>query len=73
MTIVFIAQTVKRGKTMKESEIIDKLDKLTNEADMLVEVLDDALKQHYEKYDVFAISYLAGKIRKKFRKIRALF
>lgn len=58
---------------MKNSKIIDKLDKLTFEADMLTEVLDDALKQHIENYDVCAVSFLAGKIRKKFRKIRALF
>jgi len=64
-----------KGKIMKESEIIDKLDKLTLEADMLTEVLDDALKLKYYDtgYDVCAISFLTGKIRKKFRKIRALF
>ena len=60
---------------MRDSEIIDKLDKLTLEADMLTEILDDALKLKYydAEYDVCAISFLAGKIRKKFRKIRALF
>ena len=58
---------------MKNSKILEKLDKLTLEADMLTEVLHDALKQHSEDYDVWAISFLAGKIRKKFTKIRALF
>jgi hypothetical protein len=58
---------------MKDSKILDKLDKLTLEADMLTEVLHDALKHHSEDYDVCAVSFLAGKIRKKFRKIRALF
>ncbi|OGH95635.1 MAG: hypothetical protein A2104_06995 [Candidatus Melainabacteria bacterium GWF2_32_7] len=60
---------------MKDSEIIDTLDKLTLEADMLTEILDDALKLKYydAEYDVCAISFLSGKIRKKFKKIRALF
>lgn len=58
---------------MKNSKIIDSLDKLTLEADMLTEVLDDALKQHYEKEGLCSINYLSGKIRKKFKKIRALF
>lgn len=60
-------------KNMKNSKIIDQLDKLTLEADMLTEVLDDALKQHNEKEGIYSISYLSGKIRKKFTKIRALF
>ena len=58
---------------MKNSKIIDELDKLTLEADMLLEVLDDALKQNNEKDGICSISFLSGKIRKKFRKIRALF
>ena len=58
---------------MKKEKIIDELDKLMLEADMLTEVLDDALKQHIEKDDVCAISYLSEIIRRKFRKIRALF
>ena len=58
---------------MKESEILDELNKLTLEAEMLTEVLHDALKQHCENHDVWAVSFLAGKIRKKFSKIRALF
>lgn len=33
---------------MKNSKIIEKLDILTLEADMLTEVLDNALKQHEE-------------------------
>jgi hypothetical protein len=61
-------------KSMKNSKIIDKLDKLTLEADMLSSVLNDALKQHLEgKEDICPISYLSEKIQKKFRKIRALF
>ena len=53
---------------MKNSKIIDSLDKLTLETDMLTEVLDDALKQHYEQEGVWAIGYLSGKIRKNFAK-----
>ena len=33
---------------MKNSKIIEKLDKLTLEADMLSSVLNEALKQHLE-------------------------
>jgi hypothetical protein len=58
---------------MENSEIIKKLDKLTLEADMMTEVLHDALKQHEEKDGIFAISFLSEKIRRKFSKIRALF
>jgi len=58
---------------MKNSKIIDSLDKLTLEADMLTEVLNDALRQHEEKDGICSISYLSEKIRKKFKKIRALF
>jgi len=59
---------------MKNSKIIEKLDKLTLEADMLSSVLNDALKQHLEsKEDICSISYLSEIIRRKFQKIRALF
>lgn len=58
---------------MKKSEIIDKLDKLTLEADMLTEVLDNALKQFDDKEGICSISFLSEIIRRKFGKIRALF
>jgi len=58
---------------MKKSEIIDKLDGLTLEADMLSCVLNDAIKQYQEIEGVYEISFLSEIIRKKFRKIRALF
>ena len=59
---------------MKKSKIIEKLDKLTIEADMLSSVLNDALKQHLESSeDICSINFLSEKIRKKFKKIRALF
>lgn len=58
---------------MKKSKIIDKLEKLTNEADMLTEVLDDALKKHEHREGITLISFLSDKVRKKFEKIRILF
>jgi hypothetical protein len=58
---------------LKDSKIIDKLDELTLETDMLTEIMDAALRQHEEKEGITSISFLSGKIRKKFRKIRALF
>ena len=58
---------------MKNSKIIEKLDELTLEADMLTEVLDKALKQCEEQEGICSISFLSDIIRKKFRKIRALF
>jgi len=58
---------------LKNIKIIDKLDELTLKADMLTEILDAALKQNEEKEGITSISYLSGKIRKKFRKIRKKF
>lgn len=58
---------------MKNSQIIDKLDKLTLEADMLTEVLHDALRYHEETTGLTSAIYLSEIIQRKFRKIRALF
>ena len=58
---------------MKNIKKIEKLDELTLEADMLTSVLYDALKQHEYKDGICSISFLSEIIRKKFRKIRALF
>lgn len=52
---------------------MDKLDLLTLEAEMLCEVLDDALKFHEEDKGISALCYLSEIIHKKFREIRALF
>lgn len=58
---------------MKEKEIIDKLDILTSEADMLTEVLHNALK-HFERQEgITSICYLTEEIRKKFDEMRDLF
>lgn len=58
---------------MKKSKIIDKLDELTLEADMLLEVLHNALKQKEEEKGTTSACYLLEIIGRKFRKIRALF
>ncbi len=58
---------------MKNRKKINKLDKLTIEADMLTRVLDDALKLYNDKDGICEIGYLSEIIRKKFNKIRALF
>jgi len=58
---------------MKRSKIIDRLDELTLEADKLSCVLNDAIKQYQEIEGICEISFLSEIIRKKFRKIRALF
>lgn len=58
---------------MDDSEIIERLDKLTLEADMLTRVLDDALKQHEHKDGISGISFLSGIIREKFKSIRDVF
>lgn len=58
---------------MEKSEIIDKLDILTLETDMLIEILHDALKHQEEDKGTSSACYLLEIIEKKFRKIRALF
>jgi len=58
---------------MKKSKIIDKLDELTLEADMLTEILLNALKQHEAEQKTTSACYLLEIIQKKFKKIRALF
>ncbi len=50
-----------------------KIDNLTLEADMLSQVLDDALKFHGHKRGITAICFLSEIIRKKFDEIRNLF
>ncbi len=51
----------------------DKLQELTMEADMLSQVLDDALKFHENKEGITAISYLSEIVRAKFEEIDNLF
>jgi len=58
---------------MKKSKIIDKLDELTLEADMLIEILYNALKHQEEDKGTTSACYLLEIIERKFRKIRALF
>jgi hypothetical protein len=60
---------------MNKNKIIDKLDELSLETEMLVEVLDNALKlkQYEGDHDTYAFCFLAGKIRKKLTKMRNLF
>ncbi|HBG48359.1 MAG TPA: hypothetical protein DDW90_02385 [Cyanobacteria bacterium UBA9971] len=72
MTTVSIESTA-RGKIMKKNKIIDKLDELTLEADMLVEILYNSLKQQEAEQKTTSACYLLEIIGRKFRKIRALF
>jgi len=58
---------------MKKNKIIDKLDELTLEADMLIEILYNALKHQEESNGTTSACYLLEIIERKFRKIRALF
>jgi len=58
---------------MKKNKIIDKLDELTLEADMLVEILYNSLKQQEAEQKTTSACYLLEIIGRKFRKIRALF
>ena len=58
---------------MKYGKKLQKLDELTLETDMLVCILDDALKQHEHKIGITPISYLTELIRNKFKNIRAVF
>ena len=58
---------------MKNRKIIDKLDELTLEADMLIEILHNALKHQEENNNTTSACYLLEIIGRKFRKIRALF
>ncbi len=50
-----------------------KMDELTHEADMLLMVMNDALKVYQDNDEICAISYLSEIIRKKFDEIRNLF
>lgn len=58
---------------MKKSKIIEKLDILTLEVDMLIEILLNALKYLEEDKGTTSACYLLEIIERKFRKIRALF
>jgi hypothetical protein len=57
----------------KNSEKLDKLDLLTLEADMLSRVLHDAISVYEEMDGICEIYYQSEILRKKFRKIRAVF
>ena len=60
---------------MEKDEIINKLNGLTLDTDMLLEVLHNALKNQYMdgKDDTISACCLLGIIREKFREIRGLF
>jgi len=57
----------------KMAKKLDKLDELTLETCMLIEVMDDALKLHEHKEGICSINHLSGMIKERFRHIRAVF
>lgn len=59
---------------MKKSKIINKLEILTLEADMLIEILYEALRhKEAENQNTSSACYLLEILQRKFRKIRDLF